>query len=429
MKRKLSIVIVFVIMIIGAGFYLVYEHYQQKIMDSIDLTFVEKETFEYGENIDNDALIQSCQGDITYQDKIDSQKVGSQKLKFIVSYKGKSKEFYKDIQIQDTKSAEIKLKQEKIIIDYNGKYNINENIESVKEPIDGNLTYKEYKDVKEDDVAYYTYSGEVDVKKEGTYDIKVIAIDRNGNKSEKSFQIQVKEEVKATQKNQTSTKKTENTTSKPSYTAPSNNKIIVIDPGHQGKGNHSKEAIGPGASTKKAKVASGATGVFSKKLESQINLEIGLKLRDELKSRGYTVVMTRTSQNVDISNQERAKIGNKHQAAAVIHLHCDSSNASSARGAHTIAIAKDNPYCPQIYSASSELAQKVIRSYCQATGIKSRGVSYRNDLTGLNWSEVPSIYIEMGFISNTKEDQLLTDKNFQYKCAKGIADGIDAHIK
>lgn len=131
-------------------------------------------------------------------------------------------------------------------------------------------------------------------------------------------------------------------------------------------------------------MASGATGVFSKKLESQINLEVGLKLRDELQSRGYTVVMTRTSQNVDISNQERAKIGNKHQAVAVIHLHCDSSNASSARGAHTIAIAKDNPYCPQIYSASSELAQKVIRSYCQATGIKSRGVSYRNDLTGLN---------------------------------------------
>lgn len=113
MKRKLSIVIVFVIMIIGAGFYLVYEHYQQKIMDSIDLTFVEKEIFEYGENIDNDALIQSCQGDIIYQDKIDSQKVGSQKLKFIVSYKGKSKEFYKDIQIQDTKSAEIKLKKKK----------------------------------------------------------------------------------------------------------------------------------------------------------------------------------------------------------------------------------------------------------------------------------------------------------------------------
>lgn len=206
MKRKLSIVIVFVIMIIGAGFYLVYEHYQQKIMDSIDLTFVEKEIFEYGENIDNDALIQSCQGDIIYQDKIDSQKVGSQKLKFIVSYKGKSKEFYKDIQIQDTKSAEIKLKKEKIIIDYNGKYNINENIESVKDPIDGNLTYKEYKNVKEDDVGYYTYSGEVDVKKAGMYDIKVIAIDRNGNKSEKSFQIQVKEEVKATQKNQTSTK-------------------------------------------------------------------------------------------------------------------------------------------------------------------------------------------------------------------------------
>ena len=74
-------------------------------------------------------------------------------------------------------------------------------------------------------------------------------------------------------------------------------------------------------------------------------------------------------------------------------------------------------------------SQSVIQSYSAATGIKSRGVSYRNDLTGINWSQVPSIYIEMGFISNVSEDKLLADSSFQNKCAKGIADGIDKYFQ
>jgi N-acetylmuramoyl-L-alanine amidase len=138
--------------------------------------------------------------------------------------------------------------------------------------------------------------------------------------------------------------------------------------------------------------------------------------------------MTRTTQNVNLSNQQRAEIGNKNNAAAVIHLHCDGGE-SSVRGAHTISPAKNNPYCSEIFKASSKLAQSVIQSYSAATGIKSRGVSYRNDLTGINWSQVPSIYIEMGFISNVSEDKLLADSSFQNKCAKGIADGIDKYFQ
>ena len=84
--------------------------------------------------------------------------------------------------------------------------------------------------------------------------------------------------------------------------------------------------------------------------------------------------MTRTTQNVNLSNQQRAEIGNKNNAAAVIHLHCDGGE-SSVRGAHTISPAKNNPYCSEIFKASSKLAQSVIQSYSAATGIKSRGVS------------------------------------------------------
>ena len=210
-------------------------------------------------------------------------------------------------------------------------------------------------------------------------------------------------------------------------------KVIVINPGHQAKANLKKEAIGPGSSKKKYKVTGGCTGVSTKKAESKVNLEVGLKLKKELEARGYKVIMTRTTQNVNLSNQDRAKIGNKHKADAVIHLHCDSAG-SSASGAHTIAPASSNPYVSKsVCKKSQTLAKKLISSYCKKTGMKKRikgsGVSYRNDLTGLNWAKVPAVYIELGFLSNRTEDKQLNNKNFQKKCAKGMADGIDAFLE
>ena len=58
-----------------------------------------------------------------------------------------------------------------------------------------------------------------------------------------------------------------------------NSKVIVIDPGHQAKGNSEKEPIGPGAEETKAKVTTGATGVVTKQKESELNLKVSLLLQ------------------------------------------------------------------------------------------------------------------------------------------------------
>ena len=112
-------------------------------------------------------------------------------------------------------------------------------------------------------------------------------------------------------------------------------KVICVDAGH-----HEEivqlEPNGPGSSTCK-RSDSRATGCVTGKTESQINLEVALKLQEALSNQGYTVVMCRTSQNVDLSNVERAKIANEANADAFIRLHCDSSESSSSTGTLTLA--------------------------------------------------------------------------------------------
>lgn len=203
--------------------------------------------------------------------------------------------------------------------------------------------------------------------------------------------------------------------------------VVVIDAGHQGKGDPSLEPIGPGASQKKARVTSGTSGVSTRKPESVLALEVALKLRDELKERGATVVMVRTSQNVNISNAERAKIGNDAKADLVIRIHADGSEDRARTGLSTLVPGK-NQWTGPIVAESGNAGRLVHRAVIAATGAVDRGVIPRTDLSGFNWSTRPSVLVEMGFMSNAEEDRRMSTPEYQSKLVKGMADGAVAYL-
>lgn len=204
-------------------------------------------------------------------------------------------------------------------------------------------------------------------------------------------------------------------------------KTVAIDAGHQQRGDSSTEPIGPGSSTRKAKVAGGTSGVSTKVPEYKLTLSVAKKLKKELVNRGYKVVMIRTKNDVNISNSERAKKANK-TSDICIRLHADGTGDSSVNGASALCPSTSNKYVGKLGKASKKLSEHVLNSMCDETGARNRGISIRDDLTGTNWSTIPVTLIEMGFMTNKTEDINMQKKEYQEKLAKGMAKGVEHYF-
>ncbi|NFB58121.1 N-acetylmuramoyl-L-alanine amidase [Clostridium botulinum] len=205
------------------------------------------------------------------------------------------------------------------------------------------------------------------------------------------------------------------------------NKIIVIDPGHGSKSNLELERVSPDSEEKKIKDSGGADGVNSKTPEYLIAMDVASKLKETLQKEGYTVIMTKNKHSESLGNIERAEVGNKNNANLVIRIHADSADLEDAKGA-SILVPSKKGYASEINELSKKYGDILLREMVASANMNNRGVIEREDMTGFNWSKVPVVLVEMGFLSNAEEDKLLNTEEYRIKIVQGLTKGIKKAI-
>ena len=178
---------------------------------------------EYGDKLDNSLLYdkEKSDEDITVKEvkNFDAKKTGKQEIIVVFGDSEKTKEETIKVSVKDTKKPVIKLKKEKVEITAGDKFDAASNIESVKDPVDGDLEKSEDKKLTKNG---YLITSDVNAKKAGSYTVKVTAYDVNGNKAESSYKVTVKKKPQEQAPTQNNNQSSGNgyTSNQGSYTKP-----------------------------------------------------------------------------------------------------------------------------------------------------------------------------------------------------------------
>ncbi|MFJ8631033.1 N-acetylmuramoyl-L-alanine amidase [Streptomyces sp. NPDC093568] len=218
-------------------------------------------------------------------------------------------------------------------------------------------------------------------------------------------------------------------------------KVVVIDPGHNPNNfQHTSEInrkVNIGTNWKECDTT--GTSTNDGYTEAEFTLDVAHRMRTLLEKQGATVKFTQDGDRpwgpcVD----ERAEIGNKAHADAVVSVHADGAG-DGQRGFHVIlpgevdaGAANTGP----IVAPSRDLGERVAGSFLRVTGSApsnylgdGTGLVTRKDLGGLNLSTVPKVFIECGNMRDTKDAAQLTSDAWRQKAAQGISEGIVSFLR
>ena len=189
----------------------------------------------------------------------------------------------------------------------------------------------------------------------------------------------------------------------------------MIDPGHQQTPDYKKEPYKKGATTGKAKATSGAVGVVTGQKEYELTLDTAIMLKEYLEKCGATVILTRTENDVNLSNKQRAAIAVKNKPTLFIRLHADHLSNKTVKGVRVYI-----PTSGKLNKAAN--GNKLGKLVAKAAGTTFRGTKATNQYTGLNFaSSVRSYQIVLGYLSNEEDDKRLADPNNRYEMCAAIA--------
>ena len=179
-----------------------------------------------------------------------------------------------------------------------------------------------------------------------------------------------------------------------------NNPVIVIDPGHGGEDP-------------------GKVGI-NDILEKDINLQISMRVRDLLEEVGITVVMTRENDKVPDRKKEdlgnRVELINKTNPTLALCIHQNSYTTPDIFGAQVFYHTKTDE--------AEDVATFVQESMRAIDPNNKREIKENDTYYMLKFSEVPTIIVECGFLTNPTEAQKLTTEEYQDEVAFAICEGI-----
>ena len=199
--------------------------------------------------------------------------------------------------------------------------------------------------------------------------------------------------------------------------------VVAIDPGH------------PSETSSGAEIQNGTS-------EVHVAWAVALQLGQELRARGFTVVMTKSAEREVVLNRERADIGNRARAALMVRLHCDASSDSGYAVYHPdregTVDGKTGPRAVVI--AKSAVAADSVHAGLKAgigARLKDGGVrgdsrtlvgSRQGALTGSIYSEIPVVLVEMVTLSNPRDADFIRGAAGQALMARSLADGIARYL-
>jgi N-acetylmuramoyl-L-alanine amidase len=158
-------------------------------------------------------------------------------------------------------------------------------------------------------------------------------------------------------------------------------------------------------------------------------LQIARKVHALLAERGYRVAMTRTGPTFTYGNGgniARAKFCNRRAARLMLRIHADGSTSPAAHGISTLYPAWRRGWTDDVFRPSLRAARIVQAALVRSTRAANRGLARRGDLTGFNWANVPVILVEAGFMTNPTERRRLESAAYQWRVARGLANGAGA---
>ena len=204
--------------------------------------------------------------------------------------------------------------------------------------------------------------------------------------------------------------------------------IIGLDPDGQVVMDTGLEPISPWTQVSKPKMEERIFGVNSDTPDYQVNLQIVQALKRLLELEGATVIMTKTDAETAMSNVQRAQYlcgeteGNRTRCYLSLRISCNQSSSGEMRGA-TAFLQKNamNRY--------TVLAENILANITKATGIPSVAPTKISDDTFLNWSSVAAISIEMGYLTNTMDEKILVDPQYQTMIADAIRDAVVLYVE